>query len=206
MSGEPEVVATRRQKASSRRLASPGPPVASPWASMAAFIAPALAPLTAPIRMVGSSSRRSSTPQEKAPREPPPCKASVTGRAFTRTAGLSDLASAGRRRVWRADISLAPDECRGGGRGPRGAPPRGGQDGGTDHGQDQRGREPRQRARRQKEGDGGKGQEGGRDGAGDPGGRPPGEGEVHVAIPRCYCAVQQIWSLRHGMHTETQDG
>ena len=46
---------------------------------MAAFMAPALAPLTAPIRIAGSSSRRSNTPQVKAPREPPPWSASVTG-------------------------------------------------------------------------------------------------------------------------------
>jgi len=39
----PEAMATRRQKVSRRRLASDGPPVASPWTSRAAFIAPALA-------------------------------------------------------------------------------------------------------------------------------------------------------------------
>ena len=78
-SGEPEAMATRRQKVSSRRLASAGPPVARPWASMAAFMAPALAPLTAPTRIAGSSSRRSNTPQVKAPREPPPWSASVAG-------------------------------------------------------------------------------------------------------------------------------
>ena len=78
-SGDPAATATRRQKASRRRFASSGPPVASPWTSMAAFMAPALAPLTAPMRIAGSSSRRSSTPQVKAPREPPPWSASVTG-------------------------------------------------------------------------------------------------------------------------------
>src|SRR3954451_9479960 len=71
----------------------------------------------------------------------------------------------------------------------------------TDPGQDQRGREPRQRARPRKDGEGGKGQESGGGAASDPGDRPPAEGEVHVAIPRHNCAVQQIWFRRDGIYS-----
>lgn len=51
------------------------PPVTSPEAATAAFIAPALAPESAATARPGSSSNRSSTPQVKAPCEPPPCRA-----------------------------------------------------------------------------------------------------------------------------------
>src|SRR5215471_12662749 len=58
----------------SRHLrASAGPPRAIPSASATAFIAPALVPLTAAMWRRSSSS----TPQVKAPCEPPPCKASL---------------------------------------------------------------------------------------------------------------------------------
>src|SRR5271165_3850143 len=49
---------------------------------MAAFMAPALAPLTASIFSSGASRRRSSTPHVNAPREPPPWRASEIGWAY----------------------------------------------------------------------------------------------------------------------------
>src|SRR6516165_6780935 len=62
----------------SRHLrASMGPPRAIPSARATAFIAPALVPLTAAMCSRSSSRSRSSTPQVKAPCEPPPCRASL---------------------------------------------------------------------------------------------------------------------------------
>src|SRR6185369_578670 len=66
---------TRRQKFSSAVRAPAAPPFAWPSTSTAAFIAPADVPEMPSIRSHGSSRRRSSTPQVKAPWEPPPCRA-----------------------------------------------------------------------------------------------------------------------------------
>ena len=55
-----------------RGAAPSAPPAAWPSASTAAFIAPAEVPETPSIFSHGSSSRRSITPQVKAPCEPPP--------------------------------------------------------------------------------------------------------------------------------------
>ena len=57
---------------------APSRPCSKPYASTAAFIAPALVPSK---DSCPSSSRRSSTPHAKAPREPPPCRARATGLA-----------------------------------------------------------------------------------------------------------------------------
>src|SRR4051812_27106853 len=65
----------RSQKWSRRRRASGLPPARRPAATSTAFTAPTLAPLTASNVRSASSSRRSSTPQAKAPREPPPWRA-----------------------------------------------------------------------------------------------------------------------------------
>src|SRR5215207_1100621 len=62
----------RSQKWSRRRRAPALPPAKRPAATMTAFTAPALAPLTASNVRPSSSSRRSSTPQANAPSEPPP--------------------------------------------------------------------------------------------------------------------------------------
>jgi hypothetical protein len=67
---------TLRQNLSKLARASSRPPCASPEASRTAFMAPALDPLTASKMMLSSARSRSSTPQVKAPRAPPPCKAS----------------------------------------------------------------------------------------------------------------------------------
>src|SRR6476620_10206366 len=66
------------QKSSSRSLAPSAPPSAWPSTRTAAFIAPADVPEMPSIRSHGSSIKRSSTPQVKAPCEPPPCKARST--------------------------------------------------------------------------------------------------------------------------------
>jgi hypothetical protein len=71
---------TRRQKASSASRAPARPPAAKPEASTAAFIAPAEVPEIASMSSQVSSSRRSSTPQVKAPWLPPPCSARSTSR------------------------------------------------------------------------------------------------------------------------------
>src|SRR5262249_44772552 len=69
---------TRRQKFSSAARAPSAPLSAWPSISTAAFIAPADVPEMPSIRSHGSSSRRSSTPQVKAPCAPPPCSAKST--------------------------------------------------------------------------------------------------------------------------------
>ena len=69
---------TRRQKSSSAARAASRPPFAMPWAKTAAFIAPAEVPEIASTSSQGSSSSRSSTPQVKAPCDPPPCSARST--------------------------------------------------------------------------------------------------------------------------------
>ena len=66
------------QKRSSAARAPSAPHSAKPSASTAAFIAPADVPEMPSIFSHGSSSRRSSTPQVKAPCDPPPCKARST--------------------------------------------------------------------------------------------------------------------------------
>ena len=55
------------------------PPSSRPCTSSSAFIAPALAPLTATIGLARCSSSASSTPQVNAPCAPPPCSASPIG-------------------------------------------------------------------------------------------------------------------------------
>ena len=67
--------ATRSQYASRAARAPDAPPLVQPSASTAAFMAPAEVPEMASIWSHGSSSRRSRTPQVKAPCEPPPCRA-----------------------------------------------------------------------------------------------------------------------------------
>src|SRR4029453_13403804 len=63
---------------------------------MAAFMAPALVPLTASNSSRPSSISASSTPQVKAPCEPPPCRARLT-----RLVGFMLLGSPSRRRYLR---------------------------------------------------------------------------------------------------------
>src|SRR5262245_37206612 len=65
----------RRQKCSSDMRAPSGPSIIRPWATTAAFIAPALVAEMPSIAKRPSSSSRSSTPQVKAPCAPPPCRA-----------------------------------------------------------------------------------------------------------------------------------
>src|SRR5436190_19015350 len=81
---------TRRQKLSRAARAPSAPPSAWPSTSTAAFIAPADVPEMPSIPSHGSSSRRSNTPQVKAPWEPPPCNAKSTNMG----ARLKDLVSA----------------------------------------------------------------------------------------------------------------
>ena len=63
---------SRIQNRFSRARAPSRPPSARPQASSSALMAPALAPLMVSIAMDGSSSSRSSTPQVKAAKVPPP--------------------------------------------------------------------------------------------------------------------------------------
>jgi hypothetical protein len=70
------------QKSSRRALAPSAPPSAWPSTRTAAFMAPADVPEMPSIRSHGSWSKRSSTPQVKAPCEPPPCKARSTRSGF----------------------------------------------------------------------------------------------------------------------------
>src|SRR5690349_16202056 len=85
------------QNAASFCRATSGPPNASPLTVSAALNAPALLPLTAPIRIrpaVTSWSRRSSTPQVNAPCEPPPCRASaIVGCSFAMVFLRCDVAN-----------------------------------------------------------------------------------------------------------------
>src|SRR5262245_31567557 len=67
--------ATRCQKSASAPIAPSRPPTVRPWASTTAFMAPALVALMPSISNRGSFSRRSRTPQVKAPWAPPPCSA-----------------------------------------------------------------------------------------------------------------------------------
>src|SRR5712671_4898530 len=78
----------RRQNSESAFFAPPRPPVAIPDASTVAFIAPALVALMPSIPMRSSSSRRSRTPQVKAPCAPPPCKARLRGLVLTFGVGV----------------------------------------------------------------------------------------------------------------------
>ena len=82
---------TRLQKSSSAARAASRPPAAIPCAKTAAFIAPAEVPEIASTSSQVSSSRRSSTPQAKAPCEPPPCSATstVSGGRSSRASGLA---------------------------------------------------------------------------------------------------------------------
>src|SRR5579859_5905929 len=66
----------RCQKLASSLRAPSRPPFTSPQARSVALIAPTLAPLMLSNAQVGSSRSRSSTPQVKAPKAPPPCSAS----------------------------------------------------------------------------------------------------------------------------------
>src|SRR3954467_6808874 len=66
---------SRSEERSRRRRASGLPPARRPAARMTAFPPPALAPLTASNVRFPSSSKRSRTPQVKAPRDPPPWSA-----------------------------------------------------------------------------------------------------------------------------------
>ena len=79
------------ERAEARRLGDAAPEIlerrfarrrrrlsAWPWTSTAAFIAPADVPEMPSISSHGSSSSRSSTPQVKAPCDPPPCSARST--------------------------------------------------------------------------------------------------------------------------------
>lgn len=63
---------SRIQNRFSRARAPSRPPSAKPDASNSALMAPALAPLMVSIAIDGSSSSRSSTPQVKAAKVPPP--------------------------------------------------------------------------------------------------------------------------------------
>ena len=80
---------TADQNRSSAARAPSAPPAAWPSASTAAFIAPAEVPEMASISSQGSSSRRSSTPQVKAPWAPPPCKARSTSTGSRRSGGAA---------------------------------------------------------------------------------------------------------------------
>src|SRR6516225_7471576 len=70
--------ATPCQNSSSASRAPFRPPVVSPWAITAAFIAPALVALTPSTSMHGSSRSQSRTPQVNAPWAPPPWRARLT--------------------------------------------------------------------------------------------------------------------------------
>src|SRR6185437_6021535 len=71
-----------------------------PCASTAALIAPALVPLMPSMRSWPSSSRRSSTPQVKAPCAPPPCSARLTvRRSVDLLLAIASLRHGGQRRV-----------------------------------------------------------------------------------------------------------
>src|SRR5215831_6763369 len=105
---------TRRQKFSSATRAPSAPSSAWPSTSTAAFIAPAEVPEMPSIRSHGSSSRRSRTPQVKAPCAPPPCsaKSTRTGARFDATVLLvtsdhlyDDLAAC------RREIKIMLQEC-----------------------------------------------------------------------------------------------
>lgn len=83
---------TRRQKFASFARAPSRPPSIIPAASRTALTAPALDPLTASNAIPGSSSKRSRTPQVKAPNDPPPWSASESfsgGQGAGRGAGGS---------------------------------------------------------------------------------------------------------------------
>ena len=69
---------TRRQNCSSAALAPSAPPAAWPLMRTAAFMAPAEVPEMPSISSLGSSKRRSRTPQVKAPCAPPPWSARST--------------------------------------------------------------------------------------------------------------------------------
>src|SRR6201998_4228725 len=85
---------TRRQKFSNAARAPSAPPLAWPSTSTAAFIAPADVPEMPSMRSHGSSSRRSSAPQVKAPCEPPPCSArSISSGSPVHRIGLSRSAA-----------------------------------------------------------------------------------------------------------------
>ena len=87
---------TRFQKVSSAARAPVAPPSAKPLASTAAFMAPAEVPEMPSIVSQSSSSRRSTTPQVKAPCEPPPWKARSTStgsRAPAAAAGVFAMVS-----------------------------------------------------------------------------------------------------------------
>src|SRR4051794_31905812 len=99
---------TPRQKRSRLARASSGPPLASPAASRTALMAPALAPLTASNSRSSSSRRRSSTPQVKAPKAPPPCKASERRRGSLDWSTTSDGAASGRIERSDPDVVLGP--------------------------------------------------------------------------------------------------
>src|SRR5204862_7472777 len=72
--------ATASHTALSLARAPARPPSTSPAATATAFTAPALVPLIQPTSIVSSSSRRSSTPQVKAPCAPPPSSARLRRR------------------------------------------------------------------------------------------------------------------------------
>ena len=78
-SGTP-ALATASHTALSLARAPARPPSASPAASATALTAPALVALIQPMSSVSSSSRRSSTPQVKAPCAPPPSSARLRRR------------------------------------------------------------------------------------------------------------------------------
>ena len=73
-----DIVPSSLQKARKAVRAPARPPTVQPCSRMAAFMAPALVPLTASTISRSSSSSASSTPQVKAPCEPPPCSARLT--------------------------------------------------------------------------------------------------------------------------------
>jgi hypothetical protein len=100
----------RRQNSVSALFAPARPPVAMPDANTVAFIAPALVALTPSISMRSSSSRRSRTPQVKAPCAPPPCKARLRGLVLTFGVGVSQWIAIGSLPTL-ASIISAP--CRG---------------------------------------------------------------------------------------------
>src|SRR4029077_12619109 len=73
-----DIAPSSPQKARSAARAPRPPPCDQPCSRMASFMAPALVPLTASNASLPSSIRASSTPQVKAPCEPPPCRARLT--------------------------------------------------------------------------------------------------------------------------------
>ena len=118
-------LATRAQKTSSAARAPGAPPSAQPSASTAAFMAPAEVPEIASIRSHDSSSRRSRTPQVKAPCEPPPCSAKSTrsgSRSFpvlTDVRGIYLPACSCDRPRFRSTLSIIERCTRDGDLGPR---------------------------------------------------------------------------------------